>query len=162
MSYDEDNWDCKKCQGGCPTTWRGRVPSLPKRTCETCRAGCLSPDEFCPPIPSQYKDCRPSPPTFTCSDGCQIPASWENDDWCDCSDCSDEKEWKCETCHQGCPPSQLCPAGSRYCPPPTQGSTTVNAKGTNKEESGEGYPPAKGTNKEGSGEGRRPGGPEWP
>ncbi|CAJ1348669.1 unnamed protein product [Effrenium voratum] len=35
---------------------------------------------------------------FICSDGCQIPLHWLNDQFCDCSDCGDELAWTCATC----------------------------------------------------------------
>ena len=42
---------------------------------------------------------------FTCDDGCNvIDMKWVNDgSWCDCQDCSDEKEWTCGSCATGCP-----------------------------------------------------------
>ena len=40
--------------------------------------------------------------TFQCDDGCSIPNEFEDDDWCDCSDCEDEPNWTCDTCLPGC------------------------------------------------------------
>ncbi|CAK9059538.1 unnamed protein product [Durusdinium trenchii] len=36
---------------------------------------------------------------FRCPDGCEIPALYVNDDFCDCSNCADEVDWTCGTCN---------------------------------------------------------------
>lgn len=41
--------------------------------------------------------------TFTCWNGCQIPADYTNDDFCDCELCEDEEYYNCNTCYNGCP-----------------------------------------------------------
>ncbi|CAJ1348343.1 unnamed protein product, partial [Effrenium voratum] len=36
--------------------------------------------------------------TYSCVDGCIIPISFLNNDFCDCSNCEDEVDWTCGTC----------------------------------------------------------------
>ena len=80
---DEPNWNCTSCSVGCPA-WNN--------------ASCTSDNTN---YPCNYN----TPVNFTCDDGCSIPLSWENDDYCDCQDCEDEMTtgWNCTTCNWGCP-----------------------------------------------------------
>ena len=38
---------------------------------------------------------------FTCDDGCVIDSDSQDDNYCDCPDCSDESKWNCTTCAEG-------------------------------------------------------------
>ena len=35
---------------------------------------------------------------FCCDDGCEIPATYEDDYYCDCAECEDEPSFTCESC----------------------------------------------------------------
>ena len=81
--------DCSDC--GDENSW----------TCDTCD---------CPDTCGDFYDCGTGSGTgstfttddlFTCNDGCEIYTGFENDGWCDCSECEDENSWTCETC--SCP-----------------------------------------------------------
>ena len=96
-SYMDDGYcDCSDC--GDETDY----------TCSSCANGC-------PSDCGDYMLCA----GYTCSDGCQLPTSYVNDSWCDCSDCGDEPLYDCDSCSDGCP--SYC-GGYTYCP--EQGSAT--------------------------------------
>eukprot|EP00435_Cladocopium_sp_Y103_P016218 s2906_g4.t1 len=79
---DESNFTCDTCVSGCPTN----------QTCHNqyyygCEYRLLS----CPGTELSGSD-------FTCF----IPASYLNDNFCDCPDCTDEVAWDCGNCSSGC------------------------------------------------------------
>ena len=80
---DEPSWDCDSC-GGCPTECDSWV------YCNVSWTG----------VDSNYT--TTSSNAFLCDDGCEIHQLFENDDWCDCSNCEDETDWDCDSCG-GCP-----------------------------------------------------------
>ena len=83
---DEMNWNCTTCQ--CPTVCGGY---------NEC-SGTVSPFTTTDSIVSTIGNTNSY---FICDDGCAIPAYYENDNWCDCSDCEDEPNWDCASCQ--CP-----------------------------------------------------------
>ena len=89
IDYVNDGYcDCSDC--GDENSW----------TCDTC---------YCPDFCGEYYACGSgssgssftSDDLFTCNDDCEIYIGFQNDGWCDCSECEDENSWTCETC--SCP-----------------------------------------------------------
>ena len=78
---DESDWNCGSCNSeGCPTSCGSWT------TCDG------SGTQEC----ESYTDC------FFCDDGCEIPAGYVTDGYCDCSSCEDEDNWSCYTCPDSC------------------------------------------------------------
>ena len=102
---DESSWDCTSC-GGCPSqcgTW-----------------------VYCSPLISSNISINTNDSIgFLCDDGCVVDESFENDDWCDCSNCEDETStgWDCNNCQ--CPTE----CGTYYsCPGDDGSSLTTTGK----------------------------------
>ena len=81
--YENDDWcDCNDCED--ESQW----------SCDNCT---------CPDTCGEWYYCGEwiIDDPFVCDDGCQIYSEYENDGWCDCSECEDEDYYTCESC--GCP-----------------------------------------------------------
>ena len=79
-----DIWGTCYCSSGCPNN-----------------CACLATDGGDNDSDSDDDDCDNC---FKCDDGCQISSGYQNDGWCDCTNCEDEDNWKCSSCG-GCPSS---------------------------------------------------------
>ena len=64
---DEQFFNCSTCIGGCPATCREFTECFESTTTHT--------------------DTQTVAQNFTCDDGCQVESIFENDGWCDCSNC---------------------------------------------------------------------------
>ena len=101
---NDDDCDCPDCSD--ENSW----------SCSTCAGGCKN---YCPDSPTSCIDSTTDHETYssdlwTCNDGCTILSTFQNDDDCDCPDCSDESSWTCSTCHEGCKTS-CASTGIRHC-----------------------------------------------
>ena len=77
---DEAHFTCETCNAGCPT----------ELSCNSLHEYQCDPRAFFCPLTSDGTICSP------------FPASYVNDNVCDCPDCSDEQNWDCSNCSAGC------------------------------------------------------------
>jgi len=93
---------CMECGTGAPSQTErhllmGDFPA-DESSCEVCNAIFGTEGASCDPDfdGSETED------AFTCNNGCEISPEYENDAYCDCAECEDERDFTCETCG-GCP-----------------------------------------------------------